>query len=544
MREMKILCLTGLVGGVMLAAPSCNNFTNALDECIRENRCDVPPDGGDGGQPIERDGGCLDAGVDIPDDFDDINCDGIDGNRDEAIFVDREVSVSGDGTPESPMRTLAEALELARLSRDTKKAIYIADGQYTEENLNISFPISLYGNYGGIGSWTRSRIRQTTINGGTNGLGLTIRGVDAGVDAGVVVLIDRLTIRSATSTSPSAPSIAMRVVDSQGILLRNVSLVAGTGANGSAGTPGTSGSVGARGGDGSVGDATNPGSGGARGVGLVKSGGMGGKGGGSFDDQQDGGTGDSDTLGGTRGTRADVGNVSNCGTAAGGDGSNGAQGDTGTAGTAGNGIGALSGDTWVAHSGGVGGPGLSGNGGGGGGGGARCINTTTVPTTSASGGGGGGGGAAGTGGTGGAGGRGGEASIGLLLVRGQVRLEGGTVSGGQGGNGGLGGDGGAGGSGGGGGNGGNGQEVSNLMGTVVARGGKGGNGGRGGDGGQGGAGGGGGGGPSIGIWCDSPTTSSFINVGTNISAQSGGAGGSGGNSGSPGEAKPTHNCPP
>ena len=215
----------------------------------------------------------------------------------------------------------------------------------------------------------------------------------------------------------------------------------------------------------------------------------------------------------------------------------------------GTGIGRLTSDTWVPDFGTDGGNGSHGEGGGGGGGGGAT--TLLFFTPSAAGGGGGGGGGGGCAGAGAAGGGGGGASIAVLLLQSQVELEScvlETAGGGQGGAGGKGGDGSLGGQGG---RGGLGRPVqvseTTISGTFTynLRGGDGGNGGNGGRGGNGGHGGNGGGGPSVGVWCDAPLSSSVSALNTVFNLGSGGQPGSGFNTtGRAGLQSPSHQCTP
>lgn len=473
----------------LLATTGCYDFDAVFDDCVKAGRC----------QPTS----CDPSAVDPPDDlFHDANCDGVDGMPGDALFVDPAAGQdSNPGTREAPLKRLSVAMTLAA---SQGKALYLAQGVYEEADLRMERAVSLHGGYSGVdGNWKRGADYVTRIGG--SGIGLTVNGL---ADAGVV--IEWVRIGSTSSTTPGAPSIGLRVMDSSGVHLRHVQVEAGAGAAGQGGlSPGGTLQGGADGGVGQNGDASVP-AGGSRGPASCGpgsfGGGQGGEGSSAYSSPA--GAGAPGEPSSTGGGDAGVNKLDTaCGTTfcecvgePGGEGRPGAAGGTGRHGLAGDGTGVLEGGTWVARSGTDGEAGSTGQGGGGGGGGGYCEAPGSVQ---ARGGGGGGGGAGGCPGAGAKGGQGGGASIAVLLIRGHVELESCTLKTAGGGRGGAGGQGGAGGVGGQGGAGGQGS-VSQWSGagyTYRSTGGEGGKGGQGGDGGQGGHGGNGGGGPSVGVWC-------------------------------------------
>jgi hypothetical protein len=507
----------------LLTATGCYDFETAFKDCVTAGQC----------QPARCERPLPDV-VDLPDDrFIDTNCDEVDGMRDNAIFVDPAGQDSHPGTREEPLKHLAAALERAATQG---KAIYLAQGTYDEENLRMDKAVSIYGGYSGIeGNWKRGPEYITRIGGGTP-TGFTVSGL---ADAGVV--LERVHIRSATSTVPGTPSIGLRVVDSSGVRLRHVQVEAGAGAPGRNGdSPGPTLKGGADGGVGQNGDAPAGPTGGPPGTSSCGTGSYGGGQGGQGSVSDPLATAGTPGAPSTPGGGAGVNKLAECNSSGtyceclgdpGGNGEPGPVGDTGKHGLPGDGTGALEGGTWVAKSGTNGEAGAFGKGGGGGGGGGYCQ---APPLSTSKGGGGGGGGAGGCPGTGAQGGQGGGASIAMLLIRGHVELESCTLKtggGGQGGAGGRGGDGGPGGPGGDGGEGilehKTGMDTSGRTLTYRATGGKGGKGGKGGDGGPGGHGGNGGGGPSVGVWCDGPETSSVTQTGTTFGLKDPGARGPG-----------------
>lgn len=474
----------------LLAAAGCYNFDEVFDDCVKAGRC----------KPTA----CDPTAADSPDDlFFDNNCDGLDGTPADALFVDPAAGQdSNAGTPEAPLKHLSFALKAAA---SKGKALYLARGTYDEADLRMDKPVSIYGGYSGLaGNWQRGADNVPQIGGGS--IGLTVSGLG---DAGVT--IEWVRIGSTPDATPGAPSIGLRVMDSQAVRLRHVEVVAAAGATGASGD---SPAVNPAGGmDGGVGEsptdktavAAKGGTGGARSCGAdAYAGGKGGQGAYFGSNATAGETGQPDAGGGDAGTNQELDcsgtTLCECIGVPGGNGQPGAPGGKGKDGPPGDGTGTLVGDTWVAQYGQTGDPGTAGQAGGGGGGGGYCGENSF--TTYAKGAAGGGGGAGGCPGVGASGGQGGGASIAVLLIRSHVELESSVLKTAGGGQGGPGGTGGTGSEGGAGGAGGTGPRDENLAAKLVSVGGKGGDGGKGGKGGNGGHGGNGGGGPSVGVWCD------------------------------------------
>ncbi len=495
MLETKTLLAAGLALA-SLATTGCYDFDQAFQDCVAAGRCNATA--------------CDPTRDDPPDDsFQDTNCDGVDGTASAAFFVDPvEGRDNNPGTPAAPFKTFAHALQRAS---SEGKALYLAQGAYDEPSLMLDKPVSLHGGYARVdGGWVRGNEHITHLGGGS--IGLTVSGL--GEDAGVI--IDHVRIASTTGLNAGEPSIGLRVLNSKGVRLRYVELLAGAGARGADGySPPANSNHGVDGGEGQspidIGTVADGGAPGASGCGGNR-GGKGGQGGASLTIPlaTPGESGQPSVDGGTAGAPR---NESYCGQPPcgyegnpGERGQNGVPGDAGTDGPPGNAVGHLSSDGWVPESGSDGGSGTPGGGGGGGGGGGHIV----AGGAASEGGGGGGGGGGGCPGTGATGGGGGGASIALLLIQGQVELEFSllrTADGGQGGAGGKGGDGSAGGVGGPGGKG-----PTRTVAPNTVTGGQGGQGGNGGAGGRGGHGGNGGGGPSVGIWCGSSSSVSQTNT--------------------------------
>src|SRR5947209_3517765 len=71
------------------------------------------------------------AGPDVPDPaFVDSDCDGIDGDVSAAIFAAPDGDDAGAGTMDSPVKSLARGISLARMNQ--KIAVYASRGTYAE----------------------------------------------------------------------------------------------------------------------------------------------------------------------------------------------------------------------------------------------------------------------------------------------------------------------------------------------------------------------------------------------------------------------------
>jgi hypothetical protein len=376
------------------------------------------------------------SATDVPDgNFADENCDGIDGDITQGIFVaSGGVDDANCGTAfDHPCQTINNAL--ARAVATSRPNVYVQAGTY-QEAVVLRSGVSIWGGYDF--NWKRGpsslQGHQVTIIGAQDTAGdneyLTVRARD---------LAAPVTISDVILKGPTAQGVggisgldgrSSYVVHAKGaaVSLVRVQLIAGNGAPGGQGGAGAGAPTltvaaamnGGPGGNGEQGfsfcEDTTRGQGGSAGVNSCPSGrGVGGGAGGR------GGTKDTNcplnttAQGGDPGKQAVIraGIFGAPGVAGTGGGScsnatsgGGGQSGDGPAGPAGSG-GYLFNNSlyWYAQSGGGGGTGLDGTGGGGGGGGGGCDNGTD-----SSGGGGGGGGAGGCaaqgGGTGGGGGGG------------------------------------------------------------------------------------------------------------------------------------------
>jgi hypothetical protein len=445
-------------------------------------------------------------GWDVPDWSEDLfkvdtNCDGIDGDKSNAVFVDLyKGSDDNNGTSDKPVSSLQYGIELAGISG--KKNVYVSYGVYKEKIL-IKDGISVYGGFSSAAGWVRSANYGTFIEA-----------------ASPVIFAENITTETKLngffiSALPDSAGGSSAVA----ISVRNaVSLfeISDCTINSAGGKQGISGSIGANGDKGSDGSQGNPacvhggvgcdkcsqplpGIGGASPCGRY--GGKGGLPGLEDNYGADGQEGCCSAMGGLAGAPKKDG----------GDGWKGSSGYGGNSGESGDGSGDASEEGWKGHSGSNGTEGEHGNGGGGGGGAGGYSGWSC----SQYGGAGGGGGGGGCGGKGGGGGQAGGASIGIYLYNSSPVIKNSVIKSANGGNGGNGNSGGTGGDGGIGGAGGGGTDKT-------GHGGKGGDGGKGGSGGYGG---GGSGGVSASVICGKDSSPKFTSV--TFSIGKGGKGGQG-----------------
>ncbi len=521
--------------------------------CVPNRECDLQP------------------GPDLAGDGIDTNCDGIDGEADNGVFVARNGDDAALGTQTSPLRTIgAGIVQAASLGlRD----VYVASGVYAE-NIMVADGVGVFGGYSANFRSRDTVAYETAILGrhGVVGAPGTVTAVSVGQQA--VTVVRGFSIFGPNSANVSgANSYAVYLRDvGEFFELRDNAIFAGAGGNGTVGNVGADGANGTDGFDGvdayDIGEVANNGTrscgsahetlGGAGGQGFCGdgtsvSGGPGGDGNcpqwGSAPasgDKGREGDGPAPGVGGEAGWDLKVETQSDCelcrappndqplaaqAGAAGGIGQDGAGGQ-GCATPAG----AVVGGHWVGGMGDDGVSGSHGSGGGGGGAGAgvevlgnQCGATIGGIDIGGTGGGGGSGGCRARHGQGGAAGGG---SFGVFITYTTAATAGPIVAdnivsrgdGGNGGNGGNGGVGGAAGFGGGGGAAGQG-----LMSFCAFDGGDGGDGGRGG---HGGGGGGGCGGASFGVYVwaagGSLAPSDFDPTNTFVNEGSGGLGGVGG----------------
>ena len=524
------------------------------------------------------------AGPDLAGDDVDSNCDGVDGEVDNAIFVSKDGNDSNPGTRELPVVTLQAGLGLAKSGN--KRDVYVATGVYSQ-NLVLVDGVGVFGGYAPEFDQHDVLLYETAVIGTTPSAEqrgtLTAIAVGAAGAARETVLDGFTVFGINAGNTQGGNSYGVYVRDSGARLrLSHNRVFGGPGGNGKSGTRGSDGSNGVDGAGGPsaknltsncvAGNESGGGGGGARSCGAVDVGGGGG--GKARCPSYEVSPGAAGNGGNGKGTGAGIGGAfgwpllicaveddffevgcnpygygcgicylpqtskpSNASNGTGG--TTGGNGTKGAGGAAGAASGSITGGEWVGAKGGDGGTGNSGSGGGGGGagGGVEVDGTACTETSNDDvGGAGGGGGSGGCLGTGGTGGLAGGGSFALFVIGSDAGHMPVLVDNAlQGGRGGAGGNGGAGGVGGSTGKGGSGGLAGDQLASETARkqtrcGRAGGDGGNGGSGGHGGGGGGGAGGPSYALYVSLPVAAPAVwKTGNSfVAGAQGGSGGAGG----------------
>ena len=516
------------------------------------------------------------SAVDLPDAAGaDANCDGVDGEKQNAIFVAKNGADPNPGTPALPKQTIQAAIDAAKAKglRD----VYVATGVYAG-SIELTAGVSVYGGYRSDFLQRETLLYETVIFGDPATAALPGAVNAFGLDGPASATLDGFTIFGANAKKDGASSYAIYLSDcGDALVVSSNIVVAGRGGNGVRGTDGDDGDDGV---DGKVGanakdvgktpcSGKNPGGGGGSKTcgGLDVSGGAGGAG--TCPDYDESGTqpksspypqsfnggelgSDGKGTGAGKGGKAGYDALfwskeSGCGICRtpkaddsslfwpgpGELGTAGANGKSGDGGAGCNGAGVVSAGLWVPSAGGSGAIGKPGGGGGGGGAGGGVENwDCSAVGNSDFGGGGGGGGSGACEGFGAGGGTGGGGSFGVFLVWGGAPASVPVLYGNhiETGDGGIGGDGGSGGTGGVGGEGKpGGQPGDETPDAWCAD--QGGTGGRGGDGGHGGGGGGGCGGPSFGVFAWGQGGADLTGIKSSNTFNLGGSAGEGGKGG-------------
>ena len=181
--------------------------------------------------------------ADLPDDlFADSNCDGIDGDEADAVFV---ASSGSDSATCGPMAEACATIQwgVERATAIGASNVYVAAGDYSE-SVMLADGVSVYGGYDSGTGWSRDPgtfvSRITGVDGAIEGQALTLL-ADA-VSAPTVVADMTLVGPDAAGTLPGGQGQSAYVVvvrNSTGALeIRGNSIQTGTGAAGSDGTDG------------------------------------------------------------------------------------------------------------------------------------------------------------------------------------------------------------------------------------------------------------------------------------------------------------------
>ena len=193
-------------------------------------------------------------GPDLAGDDLDTNCDGIDGEVDNGVFVARNGLASNSGSRLAPLPTISLAIE--RAVAEGKRDVYVASGVYSE-NIVLAEGKGLFGGYSDNYAVRAPEILETAILGDppTDGrpAAVTARGLGvAGAEAPTI--IRGFTVFGPNAANvPGANSYALFIEDCGPRLeVRDNLVIGGAGGNG---RPGAAGAGGADGRDGSPGQA-------------------------------------------------------------------------------------------------------------------------------------------------------------------------------------------------------------------------------------------------------------------------------------------------
>ncbi len=204
------------------------------------------------------DDGCeceVQAELDLPD-GDDQDCDGIDGEIDQGVFVSKIGRAEGLGSIDDPVNTVQRAIDLA--DEQGFRDVYVATGVYSE-NIDLREGVNVFGGYSFDFRERDPVVRQTTL------LGVPLANNQAGLAAAVQARgvlqetrLEGFSIYGPPASRRGRSSFGIYLVDcDDNLAIRDNVVFAGSGGDGARGAPGVSGGGGGGGGRGE--DATSSG---------------------------------------------------------------------------------------------------------------------------------------------------------------------------------------------------------------------------------------------------------------------------------------------
>ena len=234
-----VCSLVGIAAGLTVGCSSSAKPTPSVDthaddpesdagsKVVSGNTDDEPDVAADAGTPQGTVAKCVPSAIDDPDDnFTDSNCDGIDGDKNKAIFVATTGSDTADGSLGTPVATLGKAMALAIAN---SKDVYACAGDYTENIAINAVGLRVYGGYDCKHNWVRNSSSQAHLA-SQSGSALEITNSDK------PIVFDRVDISSADAQS-GLSSIAVFVSKSTQVILRRGTYTAGSGGNAVAPAP-------------------------------------------------------------------------------------------------------------------------------------------------------------------------------------------------------------------------------------------------------------------------------------------------------------------
>ena len=168
-----VCSLVGIAAGLTVGCSSSAKPTPSVDthaddpesdagsKVVSGNTDDEPDVAADAGTPQGTVAKCVPSAIDDPDDnFTDSNCDGIDGDKNKAIFVATTGSDTADGSLGTPVATLGKAMALAIAN---SKDVYACAGDYTENIAINAVGLRVYGGYDCKHNWVRNSSSQAHL---------------------------------------------------------------------------------------------------------------------------------------------------------------------------------------------------------------------------------------------------------------------------------------------------------------------------------------------------------------------------------------------
>ncbi|MCB9729539.1 MAG: hypothetical protein H6744_08515 [Deltaproteobacteria bacterium] len=187
---------------------------------------------------------CLpQAGDDLAGDGVDSNCDGIDGDLNQAIFVAKDGDDGASGSRDEPMLTISAAL--SRAFQSGKRDVYVATGVYSE-NVVLIEGIGLFGGYASDFFRHNTLTFETAIIGQTPTLSapgaVTAVGLGA-AGAAEPTILDGFTVFGANAANVAGANSYAIYLRNAGprVEVRNNRIFGGAGGNGAAGQSGSDG---------------------------------------------------------------------------------------------------------------------------------------------------------------------------------------------------------------------------------------------------------------------------------------------------------------
>jgi hypothetical protein len=187
-----------------------------------------------------------DLDEDHPDGIDQ-NCDGIDGEIDNATFVSKTGNDANNGSIASPLLTIQAGIN--RAETVNKRDVYVATGVYSA-NITLKAGVSVYGGYSGDFKKRDITLYETAIlatKTSANAPG-AVNAMNLAGSVNKMTILDGFTIFGVTNKQVSGNSYALWLVNcGNQVSIRNNLILAGSGGNGQQGSMGVGGKDGSTG---------------------------------------------------------------------------------------------------------------------------------------------------------------------------------------------------------------------------------------------------------------------------------------------------------